>query len=61
MENAWVVLESGFNRKRAGGVVGVFSTPEKTKEAVKEAGHGAVAMPVKVDRTIPVERWVPDH
>ena len=61
MENAWVVLESGFSRKRPGGIVGVYSTPEKAKAAVKDAGHGAMAMPVKVDTTIQPERWVPDH
>ena len=59
--NVWVVLESGFSRKRAGGIAGVFSTPEKAKEAMKDAGPGVVAMPVKVDVAIPAERWAPDH
>lgn len=61
MENAWVVIEAGLSKKRAGGVVGVFSTPEKAQDALKDAGHGATAMPVKIDRTIPAERWAPDH
>lgn len=57
---SWVVLESGLSPKRAGGVVGVYSTAEQA-EAVKKESPGTAVLSFKLDKTIPAERWVADH